>query len=175
MKLILSLILAMVLSNYQIVFASDICSRTATVNYQEVLVDSSSSKLGEGLRFYLEKDPEAKKLLDEYQHSNKMRWIDAAMSTTGSGLIIFGLFRSSSNKDNGLLTRQSMILGGTSLIVLSYLISRTIQFNNEKYLMKSIEEYNKRNTPRIYFSPISQSGLNGTSSIGLTAGLSRDF
>lgn len=157
------------------VFASDICSRTATVNYQEVLVDSSSSKLGEGLRFYLEKDPEAKELLDKYQESNKMRWVDAAMSTSGSGLIIFGLFRSSSSTDSGLLSRQSMIMGGVSLIVLSYLISRTIQYNNEKYLMKSIEEYNKRNTPRIYFSPLSQNGLSGTSSIGLTAGLSRDF
>lgn len=175
MKLLLSLAISLVLFMHSAVFASDICSRTATINYQEVLVDSSSSKLGEGLRFYLEKDPEAKKLLDDYQQSNKMRWIDAAMSTSGSGLIIFGLFRSSSNTDNGLLSRQSMVMGGVSLIVLSYLISRTIQYNNEKYLMKSIEEYNKRNTPRIYFSPLSQSGLNGTSSIGLTAGLSRDF
>lgn len=173
MKLLLSTILTWLLVTNA--YASDICSRTATVNYQEVLVDSSSSKLGEGLRFYLEKDPEAKELLDKYQESNKMRWVDAAMSTTGSGLIIFGLFRSSSNTDSGLLSRQSMVMGGVSLIVLSYLISRTIQYNNEKYLMKSIEEYNKRNTPRIYFSPLSQNGLNGTSSIGLTAGLSRDF
>lgn len=173
MKLLISLLLSLLFVANSM--ASDICSRTATVNYQEVLVDSSSSKLGEGLRFYLEKDPEAKQLLDQYQNSNKIRWVDAAMSTTGSGLIIFGLFRSSSNNDNGLLSRQSMVMGGVSLIVLSYLISRTIQYNNEKYLMKSIEEYNKRNTPRIYFSPLSQNGLSGTSSIGLTAGLSKEF
>ena len=39
--------------------ASESCSRTATINYQEVLVDSASSLKGEGLRPYLAKDAEA--------------------------------------------------------------------------------------------------------------------
>lgn len=160
----------------QVARADEICSRTATINYQEVLVDTSSSKLGEGLRFYLEKDQEALKFLDRYQESNNIRWLDAAMSTTGSGLIIFGLFRPGKETEtSGLLSRQSLILSGVSLILVSYLISRTIQYNNEKYLQRSIEEYNKRNTPRIYFSPLSDNSSFGKSSIGLTAGLTRDF
>jgi hypothetical protein len=160
----------------QSVLADEICSRTATINYQEVLIDTSSSKLGEGLRFYLEKDPEALKLLEEYQSNNKIRWLDAAMSTSGTGLILFGLLKPGQNSDSSsYLNRQSLVMSGVSLILISYLVSKTINYNNEKYLQKSIEEYNKRNTPRIYFSPLSEYSPNNQNSIGLTAGLFKDF
>lgn len=172
MKLFFSIIL---ISYFTQSFAAEICSRTATINYQEVLIDSSAAKLGEGLRFYLEKDQEAKQLLDKYQEANKIRWVDAAMSTSGTGLILLGLFRSGNNSSNPFLTRQAFLLGGASLIFLSYLVSKTIQYNNEKYLLKSVEEYNKRNTPRIYFSPLSQNEFSGKSSFGLTAGVFKDF
>lgn len=156
-------------------YADDVCSRTATINYQDVLVDTSSSKLGEGLRFYLDKDPEAKKLLDKYQENNKIRRLDAVVSTAGSGMIIFGLFQSSKQDSSKFLNRESLIYSGIGLILLSYLVSRTIQYNNEKYLIRSIDEYNKRNTPRIYFNPTSQTDVLGTTKYGLVAGLFKDF
>ena len=36
------------------------CSRSARINYQDVLVDTSSTRKGEGIKFYLEKDPIAR-------------------------------------------------------------------------------------------------------------------
>ncbi|HLW56607.1 MAG TPA: hypothetical protein VKY27_04425, partial [Bacteriovoracaceae bacterium] len=66
----LTLILILLLNSLS-VFAAETCSRVAIINYQEVLVDVSSSNRGEGLRFYLEKDEVAKGLLDEYQENNR--------------------------------------------------------------------------------------------------------
>lgn len=170
----LSLLIIFILFS-QPLLADDVCSRTATINYQDVLVDTSSSKLGEGLRFYLEKDPEAKKLLDRYQENNKIRRVDAILSTAGSGMIIFGLFQPSKNDSPKVLNRESLIYSGIGLIAISYLVSRTIQYNNEKYLIRSIDEYNKRNTPRIYFNPTTQTNPQGSSSFGLVAGVFKDF
>lgn len=64
MRIILSFLLFFMISN---AVAEKTCSRVATINYQQVLVDAGSNKKGEGLRFYLEKDPISKKLLDKYQ------------------------------------------------------------------------------------------------------------
>lgn len=132
----------------QLAWGADTCSRVATVNYQEVLVDTSSSNLGEGLRYYLQKDQVAKELLDEYQTNNKSTWKSAALSTGGIGMIVGGLVLT-----DGGNARNALLFGGLGAIVLSYLISKTNQHNNEYLLQKSVEEYNKRNTPRIYFSP----------------------
>ena len=32
--------------------STDTCSRIATINYQDILIDTSSTKKGEGLRYY---------------------------------------------------------------------------------------------------------------------------
>ena len=34
----------------------------------------------------------------------------------------------------------------------------TLEFNNEKNLTRAIEEYNKRNLPKIYFNPENPQG-----------------
>jgi hypothetical protein len=132
---------------------AETCSRVATINYQEVLVDVSSSNRGEGLRYYLEKDQIARELLDEYQENLRPTWKSAAMSTLGSAMILGGLLRTNAGDSETFTNRNFLLLGGATLIGVSYLISKTNQFNNEYLLLKSIEEYNKRNTPRIFFAP----------------------
>lgn len=143
-------------------FADSTCSRTATVNYQEILVDAGSRKLGEGLRFYLEKDPESLSLLNEYQKKSKPSLWNAGASTVGSLMVLGGVLQS--GNQNGLGDRATLIGGGALLITLSYLISKTVKRNNEKYLNLAIDQYNKRNSPRIYFSPFRDN--NGKSGVG---------
>src|SRR5690606_19645324 len=118
-----------------------------------VLVDVSSSNRGEGLRYYLAKDEVAKSLLDEYQENNRPTWKSAAMSTLGSAMILGGLLRTNEGENETLTNRNFLLFGGVTLIGVSYLISKTNQYNNEYLLLKSIDEYNKRNTPRIFFAP----------------------
>ncbi len=151
------------------VFAAETCSRVATVNYQEILVDVSSKNRGEGLRYYLEKDAVSKSLLDEYQANNKPTWKSAAMSTLGTGMILGGIL-SNSGGDNSLTSRNTLLFGGATLIAISYLYSKTIQYNNEYLLYKSVEEYNKRNTPKIFFSPTDPK--NG---FGVGVGVGQEF
>lgn len=148
-----------------LLFAAETCSRVATINYQDILVDVSSKNRGEGLRYYLEKDEVAKSLLNEYQENNRPTWKSAALSTVGSGLIIGGLL-----SPGGGETRNMFLFGGATMIAVSYMISKTIQYNNEYLLSKSVEEYNKRNTPKIFFSP------TGTKSgMGFGVGVGQEF
>jgi hypothetical protein len=148
----LSLLFLSALLSAQI-WAAETCSRVATINYQEILVDVSSSNRGEGLRYYLEKDQIAKELLDEYQDNNRPTWKSAAMSTLGSAMLIGGLLRTNEGENETLTSRNFLLFGGATLIAVSYLISKTNHYNNEYLLSKSVEEYNKRNTPRIFLSP----------------------
>lgn len=151
-------------------FAAETCSRVATINYQEVLVDVSSNNRGEGLRYYLEKDQPAKGLLDEYQANNRPSWKTAALSTLGTAMIAGGILRTGSGEDESFTNRNVLIIGGISMIAVSYLVSRTNQYKNEYLLQKSVEEYNKRNTPKIYLTPLdTQKGM------GVGAGLSQEF
>lgn len=142
--------------------AAETCSRVATINYQEVLVDAGSGKMGEGLRFYLEKDPESKKLLDEYQKRNKPTLWSASASTLGSVMILSSLLQT--NESSGIQNKNTLLYGGVMLVALSYLTSKTLKYSNEKYLKESIDQYNKRNSPRIYFSPFKEN--NGSSGVG---------
>ena len=129
------------------------CSRVATINYQEVLVDVSNATRGEGLRYYLEKDEVAKSLLNEYQENNRPTWKRAALSTLGTAMLLGGLLRTSGGDEEGLMGKNFLLFGGATMIGISYLISKTNQYNNEYLLLRSIEEYNKRNTPKIFFAP----------------------
>ena len=151
--------------------AEDSCSRTAVVNYQEVLVDASSSNRGEGLRYYLQRDPVAKKLLNEYQQNNRPRWQSAALSTLGTATVLTGFLRSGEGKSETLTGRNTLIFGGLTMIAVSYLISRTNQYNNEWLLQRAIEEHNKRNTPRIYFS----ADPDSSNSTGFGMGMQKEF
>ncbi len=124
------------------------------INNQEVLVDLNSNSKGEGLRSYLKKDALAEQYLDDYQASTTTQLKSAALGTFGFGLIIGGaLYSSDDDDDKDFTIREGMIGAGLGLLVLNYLMFKTIEFNNEEKLERSIEEYNKRNVPKIYFVP----------------------
>lgn len=163
------IIISLLLSTSGRVFADSTCSRVATVNYQEILVDAGTGKMGEGLRFYLEKDPESLELLDEYQKKNKPTLWSAGASTVGSLMILGGLLQSGDQSSVG--DRNTLFTGGAILVTLSYLMTKTVKLNNEKYLKLAIDQYNKRNSPRIYFSPFRDN--NGESGVGF--GLQKEF
>ena len=150
-------------------FANETCSRVAIINYQEILVDAGSGKRGEGLRFYLEKDPVSKELLDTYQKKNKPTVLNASASTLGSIMILSGILQTS--EAGAVSTQNTLIYGGSLLIAVSYLAAKTMKYNNEKYLKQAVDQYNKRNSPRIYFSPYRDD--NGQSGVGF--GLRRNF
>ena len=166
MKIFTIIFLFLLSSN---IFADSTCSRAATVNYQEVLVDAGTGKMGEGLRFYLEKDPESLTLLDEYQKKNKPTPWTAGASTIGSLMIFGGLLQSGNQSTFG--NKNTLFTGGAILVTLSYLMTKTVKLNNEKYLNLAIDQYNKRNSPRIYFSPYKDN--NGESGVGF--GLQKEF
>lgn len=151
------------------VLSVEICSRIATINYQEVLVDAGTDKPGEGLRFYLEKEPESKNLLNEYQKKNKPTLLTTSTSTLGSLLLLGGLLQTGNS--DGIQNRNTLFYSGISLIALSYLSTKTQQLSNEKLLKASIDHYNKRNKPRIYFYPHKDN--NGPSGLGV--GVQRNF
>ena len=144
------------------------CSRIAVINYQEVLVDAGSNKKGEGLRFYLEKDPIAKELLDEYQEKNRPSVWSAGTSTLGSLMVLGGLMQT--NKASSGPSRNNLLYGGGLLIAISYLTSKTLQYNNETILKQAVDQYNKRNIPKIFFSPYA---TNDSSGFGV--GISQEF
>jgi hypothetical protein len=127
--------------------AQEACSRTAIINQQEVLVDSNSTQKGEGLRFYLEKDKIASSYLQKYQDGTKIKWYSAALGTVGTSMII-GSFFVNGESDS----KQSLMIGGATAIIINFLMSRTIESSNEKNLNRAIQEYNKRNLPRIEFN-----------------------
>ncbi len=162
-------LVAVLFMTYLSYAANETCSRVAVVNYQEVLVDFSSSKPGEGLRYYLEKDKKAKVLLDEYQEKSKPSWRSAAISTTGT-LMMLGGALSSGNRDT-FGDRNLLFFGGLSIIVLNYFYSKEDQSRNEHLLQRSVNEYNKRNNPKIYFSPFG----DGDKSIGVSLGITEEF
>lgn len=128
-------------------FAVETCSRIAIINYQEVLIDSNTSQKGEGLRYHLEKDPVAKQYLDTYQKNSGIRWPSTVLGTAGTGLLLFGFFNSDSED------RRVYLISGTATILVNFLVSRTLEVTNESNLNKAIEEYNKRNLPKIFFNP----------------------
>lgn len=135
--------------------AAETCSRVAIINYQEVLVDTNSTQKGEGLRFHLEKDTTALSYLDKYQEGTQIKWHNAILGTTGTTLILTALISNASDNN-----RQSLIIGGASLILINFLVARTLEITNEANLLKAVEEYNKRNLPRIYFGPGNNAARN---------------
>ncbi len=135
--------------------AVETCSRVAIINYQEVLVDANTSEKGEGLRYHLEKDPVALQYLNTYQKNSGIKWPSAVLGTAGTGLLLFGFF--TSNPED----RQTYIISGTATILVNFLVARTLEITNEVNLRKAIEEYNKRNLPKIFFNPENPEGTQG--------------
>lgn len=140
------LFLMLILCSFK-VSAIETCSRIAIINYQEVLVDANTSEKGEGLRYHLEKDPVALEYLNTYQKNSAIKWPSAVLGTAGTGLLLYGFFNSDSED------RRLYIISGTATILVNFLIARTLEVTNESNLNKAIEEYNKRNLPKIFFNP----------------------
>lgn len=124
---------------------AETCSRVAIINYQEVLVDTNTTQKGEGLRYHLEKDRKAVHYLNEYQKGTKINWQNAALGTAGTSMILAGFLTDVSDE-----TKKTLFIGGASLILINFMVARTLELTNEVNLLKAVEEYNKRNIPRIY-------------------------
>ncbi len=127
-------------------FAAETCSRVAIINFQEVLVDTNTTQKGEGLRFHLEKDSKAIKYLNKYQDKTKISWKNAVLGTTGTGLLLTSLLGDARSN-----TKRTLLIGGASLVLINFLVAKTLKMTNEVNLLRAIQEYNKRNLPRIYF------------------------
>ncbi len=129
------------------------CSRIAIINFQEVLVDSNATDKGEGLRYQLEKDPIAREYLNTYQKNSSIKLPSAILGTAGTGLLLLGFFSSKSP------SRQTYFVTGAATILVNFLVARTLEVTNEVNLTKAVEEYNKRNLPKIFFN--TESNLQG--------------
>ena len=161
------LLFSLVLSSNKL-SAVETCSRIAIINYQEILIDSNATEKGEGLRYHLEKDPIAKSYLETYQKNSANHWPGALLGTAGTGLLLFGFFTSNSQD------RQIYLISGGAAILVNFLIARTLEVTNEANLNRAIEEYNKRNLPKIYFNP--ENNLQGSTSFpAFKIGLAKDW
>ena len=169
MKFLIGIVL---IFNSSKIWAAQSCSRVAYINYQEVLVDSSSSVRGDGLKFYLNRDPIAKEYLELYQKQSKPSKGSAAISTVGIGISIAGLLQ---KKDqDGFFSRNTLVATGLGIILINLFTSKTMLYQNEKNLIRSIDEYNKRNRPQIYFSPnVDNNGEK--SGVGINFGYTDSF
>ena len=134
--------------------AEETCGRTAIVNNQPILVDISSSSKGEGLRPYLSKDPAAESYLNKYQEKILSPNYSAIIGSAGLGLAIGGSLLPSDGHV-GSLDGKDLITLGLSVLAINFLVVQGIEFKHEQLLQKSVDEYNKRNQPKIYFIPYS--------------------
>ena len=153
-------------------FASESCSRTATINYQEVLIDSANSLKGEGLRPYLAKDPQALSYLEIYQKNARPSFKSSFMGTTGVALSILSFTTNSEHK--APWNSKVLLTTGLSLIVMNYIFNHTLQRANEENLYKAIDEYNLKHRPTIEFTPEASNG-NVLSNFSWQIGYTREF
>ncbi len=151
-------------------FSVETCSRLAVINYQEILVDTNATQKGEGLRYYLEKDTEAKSYLDLYQKGNKTSLSSTIVGTLGSTLMIGSFFVDKSSPG-----RDALLIGGFSVMVLNFLMAKTLEHKNEANLDRAVEEYNKRNLPRIEYNSERNNSENVSGTNGLYLNLTKEF
>lgn len=151
------------------VFAEETCSRTAIVNNQKILVDTNSVQKGEGLKNYLEKDETAKQFLERYREGIGSKWQNAALGTLGTALILGGLLI-----NNGSKTRNTFVISGVSIMAINFFVASTYDYRNELNLQKSVEEYNRRNVPKIYMDGDEQK-VRPNDDKGLMFNLIKDF
>ena len=120
------------------------CGRTAIVNHQEIPLEITSKRKGEGLRVYLEKDKGALHYLDIYQERNRIRPFNTLLGIVGPGALLTGIVLESESEH-----KKTFLTWGAVLVVTNFLVTKTIQGTSEFYLEKAVEEYNKRNSPKI--------------------------
>lgn len=156
------------------------CNRTASVNSREIMLDLGARKKGEGLRYYFNQDPKAKYYLDQYQKTDDFFWYSAALGTLGTVTALVGMGRPGSFEGPRNAQKRILMISGVTLILVNFFVVKTLEYNNEKYLLKAKEEYNKRNWPKIYFGPVpdegpQNSGHTTTNRWGVGAGLTTQF
>ncbi len=117
------------------------------INSQEVQIDLNSTQKGEGLKDYFEKDPKAYSYFEKYQEGNKFKWQDAILGTSGTLMVLTGLSMGNQSHSKG-----TIIITGASLILAQFVLGYSLKKSNESNLEKAIEEYNKRNFPKINIS-----------------------
>lgn len=149
-------------------FAVETCSRVAIINYQEVLVDTNSTEKGEGLRYHIEKDRTAKNYLEAYQEGTKIRWQNAALGTLGTSMMLGGILTNGNSA-----RKQTLLIGGATIMMINFLVAKTLESSNEQNLIKAIEEYNKRNLPKIYFNP--EQKADGTLGPGVSLSVNKTW
>ena len=125
-------------------FAEKSCERTAVVNHQEIPLEIISKRKGEGLRVYLKKDKDALRYLDLYQERNRILPFNTLLGIVGPGSLLTGLVLESKSEH-----KKTFLTWGAVLVVTNFLVTKTIQSTSEFYLEKAVEEYNKRNSPKI--------------------------
>ncbi len=170
-KVIIYFFSVIVITSMETALSAETCSRLAVINFQEVLVDTTSTEKGGGLKFYLEKDPQAYEYLKKYQKGTQIKTANVIMGTTGTLLFLSSLFV---DKDQNRSKQQRLMLGGLGLLALNFLVGKTLEYNNEENLEKAIEEYNKRNFPKILLSPLSDA-TNKIKSWEIVATIGRSF
>lgn len=153
----------------RLVMAEETCTRTAIVNNQRILVDTNTVQKGEGLKNYLEKDETAKQFLEAYRKGINSKWQNAALGTFGTALIIGGLLINSGSK-----ARTAFVVSGVSFMAINFFVASTNDYTNETNLQKAIEEYNRRNTPKIYMEEESER-VHTTDDKGLMFNLIKEF
>lgn len=154
-------------------FSSESCSRTATINYQEVLIDSANSLKGDGLRPYLSKDPIALQYLETYQKNARPSFKSSFLGTTG---VLLSLLSFTTNSDNKAPWNSKVLLTtGLTLIVVNFVFNIQLQSNNEENLYRAIDEYNLKNSPKIEFSPEEKADTIGPQYPAFSIGFSKGF
>ncbi len=144
------IMIGFIMPNFPLI-ASESCSRTATINYQEVLIDSANSLKGEGLRPYLAKDPQAISYLEIYQKNARPSFKSSFLGTTGVALSLLSFTTNSDHK--APWNSKVLLTTGLSLIVINYIFNHTLQKANEENLYNAIDEYNLKHRPKIEFTP----------------------
>lgn len=151
---------------------TETCGRIAEVNYQNILVDTSSSLRGEGLRPYLNKDPKALEYLNTYQENSKPGLRSSLLGTLGVTFAILSF--TTNNEHSAPYNRKVLLTTGLSLILVNFIFNKAVQAQNEKNLQLSINEYNQRNSPKIYFGPALENE-NNSKPEGFELGVSKEF
>lgn len=165
----LSLLFSLLTTPLSVLYAEETCGRTALINGQRILVDTNSVQKGEGLKHYIDKDPVAKEYLDIYRQGVGTKWQNAALGTIGTLLVLSGLLIG-----NDSTNKKAMMVGGASLMVVNFFVARTYENSNENNLHKSVDEYNRRNAPKIFLEN-SEKDRPGKGDKGIIFNLIKDF
>ncbi|MGE4231862.1 MAG: hypothetical protein AB7F43_00900 [Bacteriovoracia bacterium] len=126
-------------------FKPDInCTRSFIYKNSTYPLDSNRKQDGEGFRFLAKKNSQSEAMLNDYQKSRIFASWTAYTGTLGAITLIAGNIYSSAliDEPGKTDTRYISIGVGAFLVLGSYIIGQLSIANNEKKLMKAIDNYN---------------------------------